>query len=342
MSQRGSQETRSDGLSFFVQDQFTYNRLTFNVGPARRAVEAFRQHRRGDLHVRLGRGATAERGLRPPRRRQAEGLRLLRPLLRSDPQQHDQLRRHAERLRARGAGLDQRRLGHLPDARRPGAAGRVLRAVDQDAVYRRRERGLPGRPRQEHEPRSGLHESAHARHPRGLRPRALRLLRRTGRPTIPDRSTIPSRCGWASTTSATRRIRDRTSSSRRSTAASGTIRASTWSSASATATTGSCSGPTPTTGRRATRTRTRTQTSRATCSIWIRWRPNTYKKQPGTIPHVFKAAGSYIWPVGIELGAAFRYNSGTIASRTALASQRNLPIQVDVPYTSTPASPTSG
>ena len=28
----GSQETRSDGLSFFVQDQFTYNRLTFNVG----------------------------------------------------------------------------------------------------------------------------------------------------------------------------------------------------------------------------------------------------------------------------------------------------------------------
>jgi hypothetical protein len=60
--------------------------------------------------------------------------------------------------------------------------------------------------------------------------------------------------------------------------------------------------------------------------------PDTYRKQPGVIPHVFKAAGSYIWPVGIELGAAFRYNSGTIASRTALASQRNLPIQVDVPY----------
>ena len=60
--------------------------------------------------------------------------------------------------------------------------------------------------------------------------------------------------------------------------------------------------------------------------------PDTYRKQPGVIPHVFKAAGSYIWPIGIELGAAFRYNSGTIASRTALASQRNLPIQVDVPY----------
>ena len=69
--------------------------------------------------------------------------------------------------------------------------------------------------------------------------------------------------------------------------------------------------------------------------------PDTYKKQPGTIPHVFKAAGSYIWPIGIELGAAFRYNSGTIASQTALASQRNLPIQVDVPY-GTRASTTSG
>ena len=60
--------------------------------------------------------------------------------------------------------------------------------------------------------------------------------------------------------------------------------------------------------------------------------PDTYQKQPGVIPHVLKAAGSYIWPIGIELGAAFRYNSGTIASRTALNSQRNLPIQVDVPY----------
>ena len=32
MSQLGAQETRSDGLSFFVQDQFTYSRFTFNVG----------------------------------------------------------------------------------------------------------------------------------------------------------------------------------------------------------------------------------------------------------------------------------------------------------------------
>ena len=61
--------------------------------------------------------------------------------------------------------------------------------------------------------------------------------------------------------------------------------------------------------------------------------PNTYQQQPGIIPHVFKAAGSYIWPVGIELGARLPLQlAAPIASRTALASQRNLPIQVDVPY----------
>ena len=57
--------------------------------------------------------------------------------------------------------------------------------------------------------------------------------------------------------------------------------------------------------------------------------PNQYARQPGLIPHVFKMAGSYMWPIGIEVGAAFRYNSGTVASRTFLASGRNLPIEGD-------------
>jgi outer membrane receptor protein involved in Fe transport len=42
--------------------------------------------------------------------------------------------------------------------------------------------------------------------------------------------------------------------------------------------------------------------------------------------------GSYLWPLGIELGAAFRYNSGTIASKTFRSSGRNLPIEVDEPF----------
>ena len=60
--------------------------------------------------------------------------------------------------------------------------------------------------------------------------------------------------------------------------------------------------------------------------------PDSYKRQPGTIPHVFKMAGSYLWPIGVELGAAYRWNSGTVSSKTFLASGRNLPIEVAVPY----------
>ena len=44
--------------------------------------------------------------------------------------------------------------------------------------------------------------------------------------------------------------------------------------------------------------------------------PNQFAKQPGLIGHVFKAAGSYLFNMGIELGAAYRWNTGTLASRT--------------------------
>jgi hypothetical protein len=56
--------------------------------------------------------------------------------------------------------------------------------------------------------------------------------------------------------------------------------------------------------------------------------PNNYGRQPGTITHLFKMGGSYNLPMGLELGGNYRWNSGTVASRTYLASGRNLPIQV--------------
>ncbi len=56
--------------------------------------------------------------------------------------------------------------------------------------------------------------------------------------------------------------------------------------------------------------------------------PNQYGRQPGSIKHVFKLGGSYLLNMGIELGGGYRWNSGTIASKTYLASGRNLPIQV--------------
>lgn len=60
--------------------------------------------------------------------------------------------------------------------------------------------------------------------------------------------------------------------------------------------------------------------------------PHQWGRQPGSIPHLFKAAGSYLFPFNVEIGAGYRWNSGTIASRTFRASGRNLPVQVDAPY----------
>ena len=60
--------------------------------------------------------------------------------------------------------------------------------------------------------------------------------------------------------------------------------------------------------------------------------PNQYGRQPGLIPHIFKVAGSYMWPIGVELGAAYRWNAGTYASRTVLDSNRNLPIFASTPF----------
>ena len=56
--------------------------------------------------------------------------------------------------------------------------------------------------------------------------------------------------------------------------------------------------------------------------------PNQSGRQPGSIGHLFKTAGSYEFPFGLQLGAMYRWNSGTAASRTFLASSRNLPIRV--------------
>ncbi|MPZ21095.1 MAG: TonB-dependent receptor [Luteitalea sp.] len=57
--------------------------------------------------------------------------------------------------------------------------------------------------------------------------------------------------------------------------------------------------------------------------------PNQFGRQPGSVPHLFYFAGSYIWPIGIEVGGAYKWNAGTIASRTFSASGRNLPIRVE-------------
>jgi hypothetical protein len=60
--------------------------------------------------------------------------------------------------------------------------------------------------------------------------------------------------------------------------------------------------------------------------------PGQYGRQPGSVRHLFKALGSYQFDFGLQLGAVYRWNSGTIASRTFRASGRNLPMAVETPF----------
>lgn len=63
--------------------------------------------------------------------------------------------------------------------------------------------------------------------------------------------------------------------------------------------------------------------------LWLDPRaPGQQGKQPGLIENLVKLAGSYHFDNGIVLGGQYRWNSGTIASRTFSASRRNLPLRV--------------
>ena len=64
--------------------------------------------------------------------------------------------------------------------------------------------------------------------------------------------------------------------------------------------------------------------------IWLDPRaPHQLGVQPGSIAHLFKLSSSYTWDRGFQVGANWRWNSGTVASRTFHASSRNLPARVE-------------
>ena len=64
--------------------------------------------------------------------------------------------------------------------------------------------------------------------------------------------------------------------------------------------------------------------------LWLDPRaPHQAGDQPGSIAHLFKVSTSYHWTAGFQIGANWRWNSGTLASRTFRASRRNLPVRVE-------------
>lgn len=56
--------------------------------------------------------------------------------------------------------------------------------------------------------------------------------------------------------------------------------------------------------------------------------PNQYGTQPGLVTHVLKGGGSYEFDFGLQLGAVFTWNSGVTLSQTFLSSSRHLPNRV--------------
>ncbi|WP_197493173.1 TonB-dependent receptor [Woeseia oceani] len=60
--------------------------------------------------------------------------------------------------------------------------------------------------------------------------------------------------------------------------------------------------------------------------------PNVYGPQPGNIEHLVKLAGSYRWENGIEVGATYYWNSGTLYSETFSQYSRHTPIRVGTAY----------
>ena len=67
--------------------------------------------------------------------------------------------------------------------------------------------------------------------------------------------------------------------------------------------------------------------------LWLDPRsPGQYGKQPGNIEHMLKAAGSYMFDNGLEVGATWMWNSGLRYSRTWSIYGRHLPERVDTAY----------
>jgi hypothetical protein len=53
--------------------------------------------------------------------------------------------------------------------------------------------------------------------------------------------------------------------------------------------------------------------------------PNQYTTQPGNVEHLLKLAGSYQWDNGLEVGATYAWNSGTVYTRSWEIYGRHLP-----------------
>jgi hypothetical protein len=60
--------------------------------------------------------------------------------------------------------------------------------------------------------------------------------------------------------------------------------------------------------------------------------PGQYGDQPGNVKHLFKMYGSYTFDNGIEIGAVYNWNSGTLYNKATSVYGRYVPLQEEVAY----------
>ena len=96
-SEDGPQDLGSNGLSFFAQDSVRLGRFPRTSASAPSDIEHFNTLGEDIYTFDWTLAPRTSLVLRRSRRRQAEADRVLRPLLRPDPQQHDPVRRLAQR-----------------------------------------------------------------------------------------------------------------------------------------------------------------------------------------------------------------------------------------------------
>ena len=236
----GPQETYSKGLQLLRAGRDArFNRLTLNLGVRTERWEHFATTGDEHLHVHWEFAPRLSAAYDVLGNGKHKAVGVLGPLLRPDPQRHDQLRRHAHRLDPRRAGLRAALSKYVTYRTRGGPAV-------QDAFFSPTTK-TPYTDDLQFGYAVDLGNNMSFDAALLQPPDAATSSRTTTSSSTRDPNGYPgpgqrsrTRCSSATTTSATPRTPARTSSSARSPAASATSRASSSCSASASPTTGRC------------------------------------------------------------------------------------------------------
>ena len=311
-TENGPQDLRSDGLSFFAQDQMSFGRFTFNAGVRGEQWKHFATTGANiftfdwEFAPRL----SAAYDLLGDGRQKAFAFygRYYDPIRNNMTQFAGTLTGAGDR----GTAVHQQPVGDLPHPRRLQAAGRVLRAQHADAVHRRRHARLPGGSRPQHELRDDATRTAG-------RATCSRTTTSRCTPLATDGTTsYPGNIdgarflwlgldyfGYAANPGSNFVIGTLAGGKRDYHGVDLIFRkrySDNWQALVS-----------YTYNRAFGNTNSDSNADFQGDVLYLDPRaPNAYARQPGNIPHIFKFSGSYMTAIGVELGANYRWYAGFV------------------------------